>query len=116
MLLNFPAKSMSRVDSAIRFTGSVQRCDPSAPAKNEVENPGMFMIRMPSSAKPRTMSSVGIRSFAVVGPLIADREEKPFEDMGTRGSGCDGGNATVRNSAVKTGAGVARVGVKTTRI
>ena len=62
MLLNLPANSASRTCSASRSTGPVHRCDPSASAKNELEKPGMFMIRMPISAKPRRMSSVGSRS------------------------------------------------------
>ncbi len=39
----------------------VHRCEPSASAKKELLKPGMFMMRMPMSAKPRRMSSVAIR-------------------------------------------------------
>ena len=64
MLLNFPEKSISRRPSAIWSTWPGQRCEPSASAKKELLKPGMFMMRMPISAKPRTMSSTGLRSLA----------------------------------------------------
>ena len=68
MLLNLPENNMSRTFSANWSTAPGHRCEPSASAKNDVEKPGMFMMRMPSSAKPRTTSSVKMRSVGDTGP------------------------------------------------
>jgi hypothetical protein len=38
--------------------------------KNELLKPGMFMIRMPSNANPRMMSSVAMRSLIGSEPIV----------------------------------------------
>ena len=65
MLLNLPANSVSRTCSASWSIGrpATGASHPLRPSPLELK-PGMFMIRMPSSAKPRRMSSVGMRSAA----------------------------------------------------
>src|SRR6185295_9032792 len=56
-----------RTVSAVRSHHAGQRCEASASAKNDVLNHGMFMMKIPRSAKPRTMSIVTIRSDADIG-------------------------------------------------
>src|ERR1043165_6866075 len=50
----------------------------------------MFMMRMPSSAKPRTMSSSAMRSPAGMGPLDAAEEGTADEDMWWGAGGAEG--------------------------
>ncbi len=72
MLLNLPANSMSRANTACWSSMLGHRSEPSAPAKNDVEKPGMFTINMPSSANPRTMSSVAMRSSTGSGLTVSN--------------------------------------------
>ncbi len=58
MLLNLPENSTSVAVSVQRSHQSGHRRVPSIPVWNEVLNHGMFMMKMPSKAKPRITSSV----------------------------------------------------------
>ena len=58
MLLNLPENNTSVAVSVHLSHHSGQSSVPVKSTKNEVLNDGMFMMKMPSSAKPRITSSV----------------------------------------------------------
>ena len=72
-LLILPSNSMSCSIAALLSSKLGHVSEPSASAKNEVEKPGMFTINMPSSAKPRTISSVAMRSLTGSGLTLSSK-------------------------------------------